>query len=44
MFINVKYKLTNGYVSGIRETNIGFVTPHILEITDNVFLIFNNSK
>jgi len=43
-FANAKYKLTNGYVSGIRETNIGFVTPHILEVNDNVFLIFNNSK
>ena len=43
-FAGAKYKLRNGYVSHIKETNIGFVTPHILEVNNNVFLIFDNSR
>ena len=43
-FAGAKYTLRCGYVNRIKECNLGFVTPHILEVNDNIFLIFENSK
>ena len=39
-FANVDYKLTNGKIKNIKNTNIAYVRPHILRVKNNDYLIF----
>lgn len=39
-FANVNYKLTNGKIKNIKNTNIAYVRPHILRVRETDYLIF----
>lgn len=42
-FANVKYKLINGNIISLSNTNIAYVRPHILQIENNDYLLFDDS-
>ncbi len=42
-FVSVKPTFTNDNIKSIKNTNIAYVRPHIIEINNINFLIFDNS-
>lgn len=42
-FANVKYKLINGNIISLSNTNIAYVRPHILQVNNNDYLLFDDS-
>lgn len=40
---NFKYKAKNGSIINIKGSNIAYVSPHIITINENNYLIFNGS-
>ena len=42
-FACVKYKFIPGNIISIKNTNIGYVKPHILKVGRNDYLIFEES-
>ena len=41
-FVSVKPTFTNGDIKSIKNTNIAYVRPHIVEINNINFLVFDN--
>ena len=40
-FACVKYKLVNGIIINIKNTNIAYTKPHILKVNGNDYLLFD---
>ena len=43
-FANVKYELIEGNIISVKDTNLGFVKPHILKVKGNDYLLFEDAK
>ncbi len=43
-FANVKYELTEGSIISVKDTNLGFVKPHVLKVKGNDYLLFEDAK
>ena len=43
-FANVKYELIEGNIISVKDTNLGFVKPHILKVNGNDYLLFEDAK
>ena len=43
-FANVKYEIIEGSIISVKDTNLGFVKPHILKVKGNDYLLFEEAK
>ena len=43
-FTNVKYELIEGSIISVKDTNLGFVKPHVLKVKGNDYLLFEDAK
>ena len=43
-FACVKYKLVNGNIISIKNTNLAYIRPHILKVKGNDYLLFEDSN
>ena len=43
-FANVKYELIEGNIISVKDTNLGFVKPHVLKVKGNDYLLFEDAK
>ena len=43
-FACVKYKLTQGNIISVKNTNLAYVRPHILKVKGNDYLLFEDAN